>query len=357
MSILSDLLDEGPYLWFLAIFGILCAYVFLAQKQILPFGLAIIRTTFSFFTSPLHYLRKTVSELAMGEANPRLLNVDHYLLKKMLISMQVALLIIFIVGCGLAAAGSYEALLPPRYMRVALSETQKELEKTRQEYQVNSQRLKQEDSDWANKRQDLINQARKDELQKKAQVEGQIRADEAAIASSPDAARALAAIKNYFAERQGYYGVVEQAKEFINRLPSLNQNDTSHLISFCDHWSELQALSSNRPKTEDEIRAEVQPDHVELAGLVESENSQIPSLQERVKALDEECSQNYHPGRMVLSFLSFFLMGILYTWGAGLIIEAFSLSIYLAGDVKQIRTQLESSPTNIEPIESMPAYR
>jgi hypothetical protein len=55
---------------------------------------------------------------------------------------------------------------------------------------------------------------------------------------------------------------------------------------------------------------------------------------------------------MVGSFLGFFLIGILYVWGGGALIEAFSVCIYLANDVKQIRTQVETAQ-----VESVPAYQ
>lgn len=351
-SLLPELLQEGLYIWIVLLLGMVLGFVFLAQKQVLPFAGAILRSTLSFFTSPFHYLRKTVGELSLGEANPRLANVDHYLLKKLLISMQVVLLLAIIVGCGLGAATSYLAFLPPSEMRHELAETRNMLSKTEAQNLADSAKLKQEDSSWTDRRQELVEKARADEKQRKQATESALQADVAAIQQSPDAARYLSALQSFLAQRQGYSGAADEAKSFINRIPSLTSEDTAHLLAYCDHWQEIQSLSSKEPKSEAALRAEIQPDHAQLVEDVRSEESQLKYLREEVKRLDDLCTQNYHPERMIASLLAFFLVGIVYVWGGGALIEAFSMCIYLANDVKQIRAQAET--TRVEP---EPAYQ
>lgn len=117
-----------------------------------------------------NYLRKTISELALGDANPRLSNIDHYLLRRLLTALQVALLMSVVVGSGMAVAAATVSLLPPLALRQELSAARSALELSDSELQRDSAKAKEQDSDWLNHRPELVKQARDAERDEKTRA-------------------------------------------------------------------------------------------------------------------------------------------------------------------------------------------
>ncbi len=338
------LFEEGPWIWGLFLVGVFVCFFLLAQKDSAALAKVIMRSIISIIISPFLYLKKTISELSLGEANPRLANIDHYLLKRLLIAMQVGLLLSVMVTVGFAASLAVVAFLPPHSLRQGLIEMRHSLQQTETALQQDSATMKAQDSDWQNRRPKLVKQAQDADRQKRADTQATLRSDEAAISRSPEAMQVLNTVKGFFAAHQGEVGATDQAKEFINRIPSLSEGDTKNLISYCDHWDQFQSLSNLSPKTDEQIRVEVQPDHDTLAQKVADETLREPELRSEVNDLQKQVDKSYHPSYLVLTSIASFIFLIFYLWVAGTSIEFFSMAIYLSNDVKQIRVHSENAP-------------
>jgi hypothetical protein len=337
-----EMAQEGIWIWALFLFGVVGCYLLLAQKHSAALASAIFRTIGSIITSPFNYLEKTIAELALGDNNPRLLNIDHYLLRRLLTALQVGLLLSVILGAGMAMASAVLEFLPSHDLRERSAEAQHSLRLTENSLEEDSAKLKSEDSDWQNQRPTLIKQAQDAERQKKADVQASLRSDEANI-KAPEAIQVLNTVRNFFATHAGEYGAIEQATAFVNRIPSLSESDTRGLIAYCHDWERLQSLSSQAPKTTEQVRAEVQPDRDNLVQKVADETSQVQGLSDSVKALQEQVREGYNQSGFVLTLFFFFFAFLAYVWVVGTSIEAFSMAIYLSNDVKQIRAQGENT--------------
>jgi hypothetical protein len=339
---LYEIAQEGLWIWALFLFGIVASFLFLAQRNAVSLGSEISRSIGSIIASPFHYLRKTIAELSLGDANPRLQNVDHYLLRRLLTALQVGLLLSIFLGAGLAMASAVIALLPPFSLRQEVAFNRDQLAKTEASLKQDTETVARQDSDWNNRRGELIQQAQQEEEQKKADAQVALHSDESAVRSQ-DGVQILNTLRNFLATRGTEYGALDQAKSFVSRMP-INESETKALISYCVNWQKLESLSNRAPKTLDQIRAEVQPDHATLGQRASEENSQVSDLRARVRQLQDQVNLSYHPGRFVLTLVGFFFVFIPYVWAVGTGIEMFSMALYLSNDVKQIRTQGERTP-------------
>jgi hypothetical protein len=337
-----EVTQEGLWIWAIVAFGTVASYLFLAQRNAASLGSAIFRSIGSIVVSPFHYLRKTITEISLGDANPRLQNVDHYVLRRLLTALQLGLLLSIFVGSGIAVASAVVAFLPPSSLRHELATNSEQLAQTEASLKQDSDALVKQDSDWNNQREQLIRQAQQNKRQKDADAQAALHADESAV-ESQGGVQVLNTLRNFFATRGTGNGALDQAKSFVNRMP-LGEPESKALISYCDHRQELESLSNRAPKTLDQTRAEVQPFHAVLVQRVSGETSQASYLKATVKQVQEQVHDSYQPGRFVLTILFFFLIFILYVWATGTAIEMFSMALYLSNDVKQIRTQGERSP-------------
>ena len=340
---LFEFAKEELWIWAVFVLGAVGCYLALAQRSAVSLGFEILRSVESVFVGPFHYLRKTITELSLGDANPRLHNVAHYLLRRLLTAVQVGLLLSIFIGAGLALASAVEALLPPLSQRQDLASQRDQLAKTEASLMQDTSTVAAQDSYWNDRHDELIRQAQQREAQKKADLQAALSADEAAV-KSQEGTQALKTLRNYLATRGTEAGAVGDAKSFVSRMP-LNESETAAMVSYCDHWQELKSLSNRGPITPDEVRAEVQKDHATLVQRVTDEKAQIPNLQSKVNQLQNEVNDNYHPGAFVWILISSFLVFISYVWAAGTCIEIFSIALYLSNDVKQIRTRCEQTTT------------
>lgn len=340
-SIFSEILQEGPWVWIFFVFGVVVSFFIFAQRSAAPLGGEIFRAIGSIFASPFVYLRKTVLELSLGDENPRLVAVDHYLLRRVLVLAQVIVLVSVFIGSGVGLATAVLRFLPPSWMRHQEDQYITQISKTEKALESESRELAKEDSDWTARRDQLVQQARQQEKQKKSDAEAALSTDEAAIKSS-EGIQVLNTVRNFLTERGGFYGAVDQAKSFISRMP-LSDIESHALAAYCDHWQALQSVSNGGPKTLDQIRAEVQPDHDQLVSSVASDKEQLASLRSSLSELGTNMSKSYSPGQFVLTLASFFMFFLVFIWLGGTGIEIFSMSLYLTSDVKQIRAQTEKS--------------
>jgi hypothetical protein len=318
--------EEGAWIWILFLGAAAGVYLLLAKQSSAALLSAILRTVQSVVVSPFEYLCKTASELALGNANPRLLDVDHYLLRRLLSVVQVGLLLVVVVGAGLAMTSAVVAFLPPRELRRELAENRDSIKLVEADLQQDSAKVQGQDSDWQNRRGQLIKEAQEQQQQKRAEVRSALSADQAGVKTLAGA-QVLKTVMDFLAAHRGEYGTVEQAKSFINRIPSLDDSDTKALLSYCDHWQEWLAISNRAPKTSEELRAQVQPDHDGLVQKVTDETRRAKGLHSFAILLQEEVGKSYHPGQFVIRLVGFLLFLIPYVWAVGTAVEVFSFMI------------------------------
>lgn len=272
---ISSLVHEG--IWAISLFlaALIGAFVLLARAEAVRLLNVIFQSLVSFFVSPWGYLRKTIRELVLGSDNPRLRDTDHYLLNKLINTAQVALVALVVLGIGVTVTAAVYSSLPPFYLRQALANAKVELAKASGSVAELSAKIKQEDDDWQNRRNELIRKAKDEEQQKISATRDVLIKDQSSLGANPDTARVVTMLKTYFDQRTGQRYAAEQAKDFIRRLPSLNETQISELIAYCDHWSELQAVSTVTPQSVEDIRAKVQPDHDELVRQLQQTSAYI----------------------------------------------------------------------------------
>jgi uncharacterized membrane protein YciS (DUF1049 family) len=341
-EIISTILREGAWAAGLFLVAAVLFYCIVAGSNVFSLASAIGRSVLSFIFSPWKYLRKTIGELSLGAENPRLLDTDHYLLNRFISNLQVALILLVVFGVGVVVTAAVHAMLPPFYLRQQLAQTQKSLTAAQGSLQTTSTQVKQQDNDWQTRRAELISKAEDEHRQKVKTVQDSMRSDEAAIRGNAEAERTLASIKAFFSTRQGYADAAEQAKAFVQRLPSLSESATGSLVAYSDHWAQLQSLTASAPRNSDDIRTKVQPDHAQLVQDMHTQTAAEERLQTEQRDLEGKVSAGYEPQKLLLTLLSGGLILLLWVWGAGLSIELLSMGFYLSNDVKRIRAQGEN---------------
>lgn len=338
---LSGIIREG--LWAILLLVITSAgfYALLAREKSAALGAAVGRSFFTFFTSPWGYLRKTVGELALGKANPRLQDTDQYLLKRFIGNVQVGLVVAVVLGAGLVVTTAVFSMLPPQYLRTSLSEAQDQLKQAETEATQTENKVKQQDQEWQSDSAGLIRNAEEEARQKVTAAQNALAADEAALGNDPEAGRVLQGVKTFFQAREGDASAAEPAKSFIQRLPSLSEAQTSTLIAYCDHWAALQYASRAPGKSPDALRAKAQPDHARLVGQLEGQKEEVEQCQAKVTDLEKEVHAAYKPENFAAAIAVGGLLLLVWIWAVGLTIELFSMGFYLSTDVKQIRAEVE----------------
>lgn len=341
----TSVLREG--LWAIFLFLIACAalYWVLAREKSLALGAAIRRSLTSFFTSPVGYLRKTIDELALGKANPRLRDTDHYLLNRFISNVQIALVTAVVLGGGLIITSAVFSSLPSPYLRQGLSSAKDELKQAEDAPDKVEDTVKQQDKDWQSRSSELIRGSEDDHRQKVAAAQNAVTDDERLLQNSADAAKVLPSLQNFFQSHPGDPSAADQAKQFVQRLPSLPEQDTTALLAYCDHWAALQSLSSVTPKSTDAIRSRVQPDHASLVEQLQGLKEDVARAQAAVQERETEVGSGYKPSNFIFTIVFGALMVLIYVWAVGLAIELFSMGFYLSNDVKQIRSEIEKSDT------------
>jgi hypothetical protein len=202
--------------------------------------------------------------------------------------------------------------------------------------------VKQQDADWESRRADLIKNLEDEAKKKTKAAQDSVAADEAALENGTDTARVLQGLKTYFQSHEGDPSAADQAKSFVQRLPSLSDADTTALIAYCDHWAALQSIPTSVPKSDSALRARVQPDHNRLVRELQSQKADLESLQTQVATLKKELQAEYKPENFATTILTGAILILAWIWGIGLAIELFSLGFYLSNDVKQIRSHIET---------------
>jgi hypothetical protein len=334
-------LREGLWAVLLLLIASAVFYAVLAREKSAALAAAIGRRLLSFFTSPWGYLRKTIGEVALGKANPRLQGTDYYLLSQFIHNVQVGLVVAVVLGGGLVVTSAVFSALPPQYLRESLATAQDQLDQAEKTASQTEDAVKKQDQDWQTRSADLIRNAEEERRQKVTTATNAIAGDENALQNSPEAQPALQGVKNFFQSHEGDPSAAAQARDFIQRLPSLSEPQTAALLAYCDHWAALQAASRAAPKGADALRARVQPDHASLVEQLDTQKQEAAELQARVTGLESEVHAGYKPENFALAIGVGAFMMLLWIWVLGLAIELFSMGFYLANDIKQIRSEVE----------------
>jgi len=341
MDSLNSLIREGIWALLLLVISSAALYVALARNKSAALGAAIGRNSLTFFTGPFGYLRKTISDLALGKANPRLKDTDYYLLNRFITSVQVTLVVVVVLGGGLVLTSAVFSMLPAPDVRESLTTAQDQLKQAETTGNQTESTVKQQDQDWQSRRSELMKNAENESHQKVKVAQDALAADESALQANPETGRVLESLKTFFQSHEGDPSASEQAKTFVQRLPSLNEAQVTDLSAYCDHWAALQSVPSAEPGNADVIRTRLQPDHTSLVEQLQGQKEEVAQLQANADALDKEVGAAYKPLNLVVTVVAGALFILGWIWTVGLVLEIFSIGFFLANDVKQIRADVE----------------
>lgn len=100
--------------------------------------------------------------------------------------------------------------------------------------------------------------------------------------------------------------------------------------------------------SEESTRSSVQPDWRATKDIVDGLKVSIPGIEQELATLNSEAK--YHPEELVKSGLYGFLefLGLVWLWG--LLHEAVSLAVRMAGDLKRIRQTVEEPKAETKPL-------
>ncbi len=244
-------------------------------------------------------------------------------------------------GLAAAFAGGWEAGLPPKSLRDAIDSMEEALEKDKAELAAATARVNQYDNDWNSRRQSLVEEFRR-ERQKKSDAARQENAGiEAALRADYNTAQVFETVQQFLAQNESarsanaISSVRHRVTGFAERMAP-SEGAKAQLTTYVNNWAtvlvnklQLEAMS------EDQLRAQIQPDYRKVRNDAESLGTRVRQQDEQLGKLRAQA--RYKPELMIAGW-AVGIFGFIFTvWLFGLLIEAVSLSVHVADDVRKIR--------------------
>jgi hypothetical protein len=300
---------------------------------------------FSLFFAPWKYLKRTVEETSRGENDPRLRATDQYLLARFLTLVRVGFVLLFLVGAAALVVSTIETFLPPVALRHELQAIRKNLDETKKQLAQARVAVEAEDRDWSNRRAALVTEAQNKYKTSVKATSNTLDNDARAIQADTTLAPIFPVIHNAL-ENSYSASAGEEMKSRIDHASSITPQQVALLDKYCDDWDALQSLRQHPPRSEDQIRAEVQPEHEKNASLVQNGENTINELKASVADLEKQVSNGYSPFAALGAFLAGAAILLVYIWCYGIAIELFAMVLYLLADVKRLRENSDISRSN-----------
>lgn len=332
---------------FLVLFGLI-AYL-LARDKFVSLLYGFFRVIISFFYSPFIYMKKAVLSLAeygtKGEGE--FIKTKQYLLNKLMLSLQAVLVVLSIALLASSLVSGWNQMLPPKDLRVAISNLEEELGKEETELQQIEPNVKQMDAAWSNQRDSLIGAYNLEHARK----------NQAALAENADLAdhisRLGAAVEQSFLQVRNYYSqnesfdrafqferVKTDVKDFIDRLGA-PQEAKELMLKYNDNWYALMLSKLETSNfSEAQLRSVVQSTYSNLKDRMDYINRATPYQQQELTRLQAQVK--YDIKALFFQFLYGVFQFILLVWAVGLTIEALWIAIHVAANVQMIQDNLAS---------------
>lgn len=325
------------------------AYAF-ARERFFQLIVGVFRTVVSFFVSPFVYMKSTALAIAdFGQRGDAQFQAsDQYLLNKALIALRASLIVGAILALAVTIAAGFEGSLPSKAVRMAISNLEEQLDKHRADLMATRARLDHMETEWQSRRQSLIEQYKNERLQKSKTATDENAQIESTLRSDSTATTALDSIKSYLAQNlsvsneAGFARIRESADQFIGRL-SISDAAHQQILRYVDNWKTQRiAATELASMSEADLRARIQPEYGLVKGQVDLLEGRVREESETLTSLRQQLQ--YHPEVLAIALVTGFLGFVFTVWGVGLLIEAISLAVFVAGDVKKIRMAAERPP-------------
>jgi hypothetical protein len=302
-----------------------------------------LRSLASIFYAPWRYLRRTVQAVSLGENDLRLGTSDQYLLARFLTIIRVGFVLVFLIGAAAVVILTIEAFLPPIELRQELHTGQKNLEDAKKQLADATVNLTRENRDWSEKRDSLIPGAQAQYKNSVKETSSALEADQRAIEQDSTAVTVFPSLEVYLGSRTSSSTAGTEAKEQIGRITSQGPQQLTLFNKYCDDWDKLQDLRHHLPRSEEEIRAQAQPEHEKNIMITRTSTDEVEELVKSVAGTQKQIDEAYSPSRAFLAFFAGLATLLGYIWCYGVAIELFSMALYLLADVKRIRENSEVS--------------
>jgi hypothetical protein len=313
----------------------------------------LLRVVASYFYSPFIYLRKGVHELAdyARDGESRFERSDQYLLRKVLLMLSGALLLVSIGILTVGGVGMWNHARAWNELRRQIGQATRQVADEQAEKARLTVYLGGLDNQWQSGREPLITAYQRsrtrlaDSLEaanrRLAEQVGQIGSTEAAVAQFfPNLAQYLQNNR----ENPGWYvgNIRDQARSAIDNLAV---NDTSKAVMhrYVENWYQARmTLEDPRQMGEEELRRVLQPARRDSIARAEALEQAIPRDEARKAELGSEAKAE---GKGVLwEPLRAFLRFLLVVWVAGVAIEAIALAVLTAANIQRLRERADGAP-------------
>ncbi|MEI7812767.1 MAG: hypothetical protein WCJ01_10125 [Ignavibacteria bacterium] len=317
----------------------------LIRNKIGSFYLGALMTLASLFYSLLLYLKEAFLVLSDfgNKGEKEFSGSKQYLLNKFLIFAQLLLVVISLSIIAVGIVSAWNNFLPPKYLRDRITELEATVSEKKNELTAADSKIQQTDKDWADKKDQLINNfknEKKNELQKAVSDNKSL---EPAIYNNPEINNIFLAIKSYLDNNNGSlsgrkYAVIK----YINQQ-YIGADAANILRIYTDNWYAAQTTKEALEKfSEDNLRLDIQPDLNMLKQTSSGLNSIISRWEDDLKNLNAEIKYNF--SALALTLLSSLLQCIITIWIIGIALELLGLSINMAGDIREMRSKINDTP-------------
>jgi len=328
---------------------LLIAYAFARNRFGAMLG-GVFRIIASFFYSPFVYLKKAVLALAeygqKGEAE--FLETRQYLLNKLLLSFQGALVILSVAVLARGFVTAWSEWLPPKYLREAISELKKQLGQEKKELGQVAPTVEKMESSWAKQRDSLVRVYREERSNKAARLTTENQELVNRFASFDERVRQVfESIRQYHAQNEYHRqaAIFENVRDnvrlyYIN--PYLQEQEPKDLLNrYNDNWYAVMLAKLELSNfSERQLRSAIQPTYEALKTKLNELNSTIPYREEQLSQLRAQAKYNF--SALFLQIAYTLLQFIIFVWIVGLIIEALWLSVHVAVNVQKLREHFET---------------
>lgn len=339
LSVFRQNLAWSAALWVL--FFAAFAWLF-ARGAALRFGAGLLRILAAVVFSPIVFLRKAVASVVRytAEGDGAGEQSDQYLLNRLMTILQAALIVIAIGALAAGLVATWNAFLPPAYLREALKGTRAELASRRLELQEATRQFEALEAAWKAQEASVLNGYR---TARNAVITAAVRenadiAAEVVQSGNAYASATLASMERRAAEDRYDINATRRAMDWDLNASyySIGDGMRARLTTWADNWARRAYAARDLTNVPiDDLRRGKQPDFEQVRGRQTALEATVTSLGDRVESLRAQTKFRWRGALLravgvAVSFLAF-------VWCFGLLIEGAWLAIRIAGDVRAIR--------------------
>lgn len=325
------------------IIGALLLFLF-AREKTGEALLGIAKSIASFFYSPFIFIKNAILELAdfANRKEESYQGSKQYLLNKILLLSQTFLIIISILILAQGVITSWNAFLPPKYIRDSISSTEENLDANKKRQNEITPFIEQMDSEWNSKREQLVKDFKTDRQKRINQSQSNNTKIESDLSNDNSINQLFFSIKNYLFQNESAGAsrlerVKNDAIEYVNRQ-NISESYKTSLLNYINNW-DIILLSQIELKTlsKSNLRNSVQPNYNSLKNEQENILQAIATLESSLSSLKIQAKYNFD--FLLLGLLVTLITFVLYIWIIGILIELLWLSVDIASNIRAIKNQ------------------